>query len=318
MSSFNRNLMNLPPITPAPATNTSPEMTQYEEPTDWSSQVESLIPTLPTQVSRQQSPDWETPKAHQKAQKQRIERASKVAKEAKAAATKAAKEDKITTKGEAKAQPGPKPQQITPPKAKVSKGPKPGNRDWIPMEELCRSCGIHAPHRVGIYQYMSRELPYKILNIQRKISKGTATAEDIQLHNGFAAVHTNSPPTGTEHAAGPGRPVNGNPRLQVPPPSGHQQSSNGDKRRRRRWCRHPECPVAASHRRGRYALNSCSTPKEIQAMTAKLAEGVLTKEDYSVLMAYRVVHGPVGSHQGADEIEEVDDCASVASVEIIC
>ena len=292
-------------------------MTPYEGPTDLASQAESHLPTSPRQLPRPQSPGWETPKAHEKAQKRRIERASKAAKEAKAAALKAAEESKAAAKGKAKAQSRPVPQRMTPMTAKDSKGPKPGDKAWIPREELCRSCGIYAPHRVGIYQYMSLELPYKILNIQRRITKGIATAEEIQLPNRFAAVHTNTPPTQTQHSAGPARPINGNSRPQVPGPRGHRQWSKADKPRKNRCCRHPECPVTASHRPGRYGLNSCSTPRKIQIITAKLAEGLSMEEDHSILMAYRAVHSPVGSDQGDDEVDEADDCASVSSVEIV-
>lgn len=310
--------MNSPPVTPAPATKISSKMTPYEEPTDWASQVESPLPTSPIQSPRPQSPEWETPKAHQMAQKQQISRASKVAKEAKAAATKAAEDCNAAAKEVAKKA---EPKPIMQAKAKKPAGPKPGNRNWIPSDELCRSCDIYAPHRVGIYQYMSPELPYKIFNIQRKISKGTATAEDIQLHNGFAAVHTNSPPTQAQHYAGSACPVDGNPCLQGSGPIGHQRSSNADRPRRFRRCRHPECRVTASHPRGRYRLSSCSTPRKIQIIMTHIAEGLVTEEEYCILVAYRAVHSPARSDQGGDEVDQVDDCASVSSgssVAIIC
>lgn len=136
------------------------KMTSIPSASDDASQAGYPAFPSPAQSPRRTPPKWEIPKAHHKAQKQRIGTALKVAKEAKA---------------DAKAQSGRKIQQIAQTQTKVSVEAQQYFYEWIPAGELCRSCGIYAAHGVGIYRYASPEVPKKIIHIQAMILKGTAT-----------------------------------------------------------------------------------------------------------------------------------------------
>ena len=152
------------------------------------SQIETIDPQSVNQIENPE-PKWEVPKAHRKAQKQRIDKAAKAAKEAKEAARKS-QEQKAAREA-----------IIAALKEKTAVSFKHGSRDQdqtqsgqpprISDEERCWQCPIRAPHRIGIYHYESPDLPKKILIIQAKVLRGTATPQDLMLQNGFAAVHTN-------------------------------------------------------------------------------------------------------------------------------
>lgn len=233
-----------------------------------------------------ESPKWETPKAHQRAQKQRIERAAKAAKEARAAA-RAAEEAQRAAKARATAQP-------------LANG-----RPQYLQEELCRSCPIHAPHRIGMYKYDSPDLPKKILIIQGKVVKGTATHGDLMLQNAFAAVHTNS-----FHVPAPATPAAAlsNAGNTAAPTSGPQR--NRGRRFQNRNCRDPGCPVMAPHCRGRVHVDSRNVPRKIQTVTDRIANNRAAREEYQLLRDFHAVHNP--------EVEEEVNFEVDGEAEIIC
>ena len=148
-------------------------------------------------------------------------------------------------------------------------------------------------HRVGIYQYMSPECLTRS-STSSEITNGTTTAEEVQLLNGFSTVHTNSPSTQAQHYTGSARSFDLDSLLQTHGPSGQPDQSKGDKRRRKRLCKHPESPITAPYRRGRYRATSHSTPKKIQTIMGNQASALPSDEDRSILMAYKAMHSPAG------------------------
>lgn len=240
--------------------------------------TKASAPGSSSPVAVQESPKWETPKAHQKAQKKRIKRAAKAAKEAKMAA-------KAKVKAEA-------------PK------PSPSRAGQIPREELCKHCPIYAPHRVGMYQYNSPELPRKILIIQAKVLKGRATPEDIMLQSAFAAVHTHY--TRVEAIQSNSAATNGdNETAQV----------SGSRRRERRFrnrdCTHFKCPITAPHRCGRIHVDSRNTPRKIKIITSRIANDRAAWDDYQLIREYNAVHNP-------EPKQDQDGDAASEEVQIVC
>ena len=230
------------------------------------SRMETPNSSPPTVHSVPDSPKWETPKAHIKAQKQRIERAAKAAKEAKRAA-RAEEEAKRAAKAKATARP-------------VSDA-----RPRIPDDEVCRQCSIHAPHRVGMYSYDSPELPKKIVIIQGKILKGTATTQDLMVQNTFACNHSAATASAPKRSRG--------------------------RRLQNRNCKHSNCPVRAPHRRGRMHVDSRNVPTKIHIIMGKMANNCASREDFQLLRDFNAVHNPKVKEVDAVEMDSED-------VEIIC
>ena len=220
--------------------------------------VKDPAPSPPSPIPPS-SPEWETPKYHQKRQKQRNQRAEKVAQEARASPR-----SKTTIK---------LPNQT----------PNLGG-DWTPKEGLCQDCPILAPHRTGLYAYGSPELPKKILIIQAKIVKATATENDIRLQNGFAAVHA-------KFARGQLQPVTEF--ANAGDNASGMQTSDLKNQQERSQCQHPQCPVQAWHRSG-----SRSRPKKIKNARAKIVKGIATEDDFQLLKEFLAVHDPEEDNEG--------------------
>lgn len=251
------------------------------------SRTETPNSSPPTVHSVPDSPNWETPKAHIKAQKQRIERAAKAAKEAKQAA-RAAEEAKRAAKAKATALP-------------ISE-----TRPRIPDDEICRQCSIHAPHRVGMYDYDSPHLPKKIVIIKGKILKGTATTQDLMVQNTFAAVHTNY-----IHVPVPQAPATAQENGNHPAATPSAPKRNRERRPQNRHCKDSNCPVRAPHRRGRIHVDSRNVPTKIQIIVGKMTNNCASRDDFQLLRDFNAVHNPEVEKGETVEINDED-------VEIIC
>ncbi|KAL8795482.1 MAG: hypothetical protein Q9195_002071 [Heterodermia aff. obscurata] len=236
----------------------APKMKPMSKVESWLDGCEEEPSPSPPSSIPPSSPKWETPKAHLKRQKQRKQRAEKADREAKAALE--------------------------------SPSQKSNHTGDIIQEGLCQECPIHAPHRTGLYAYGSPELPKKILIIQAKIAKAKATENDIELHNGFAAVHANFA-RGQPHAVAASANA-GDDGLGI-------QTSDLKRPQQRSQCQHPNC-----------RSGSTSRPKKIKKITAKIVKGIATEDDFQLLTEHLAVHNPGEDDEGG--------ATSSESVEIIC